>query len=168
MNTSVSIDVDYLAQQPIKTLLRLVDKHKDIQKNVSAFNIVLRDFSQLFLELEAMDIEPSFDFTGGSIDINFAGDGPKLAAIWQLLRRVGYEPDGRPNKGDVSYSSYWRQDGYANIWIHFSSTVCKRVQVGTKTVEQPIYETRCDSISDEVEALEQPAQAPIAEVSYDF
>jgi hypothetical protein len=33
------------------------------------------------------------------------------------------------------------------IWLAFSSTVCRRVKIGTKTVEQDVYETVCDELT---------------------
>lgn len=113
-----------------------------------------------------MDIDAAFCMATGTIDISFTGDGPKLACVWTELRRHGYEPDSRPTKGDTSYNSHWRcgREGYSTIWVSFSSSVCRRVQVGTKMVEQPVYETQCEGSID-IESL--PSKPELAIVATD-
>lgn len=60
------------------------------------------------------------------------------------LRRSGFVPDARPKVKDTSFQTHFRQTDGATVWLSFSSSVCKRVQVGTRTVEEPIYEVQCE------------------------
>jgi hypothetical protein len=93
--------------------------------------------------LEDLGIEPKF-FT--SLDINFTGDAHKLAAVVRILRVAGFtsnNPD-KPKPNQTGWYSWFRKEGVdIEIWLNFSSSVCRRVKVGTKMVEQDIYETVC-------------------------
>lgn len=79
--------------------------------------------------------------------IESAGDRMLLAKIFRLLRTSGFETSAeRPEKNATSWSGWFRkQIGEEKFEIHvsFSSTVCKLVQVGTKTTTVPIFETQC-------------------------
>lgn len=89
-------------------------------------------------------------FTMTSLDIAII-DGTKddLIQCVKVLRSHKFIPDERPKENDVSWYTLWRRnegDGpEILIWFSFSSSQCRRVQVGTKTVEQPIYEVECSS-----------------------
>jgi hypothetical protein len=147
---NVSIDVDYMEPLPASTMLRLLDQHNKAKASAVKFIRTVKDCAQMFVQLEAADIEPTFDFRSTSIDLSFTGSGDKLAMVWHLLRANGWTTNSRPKKGDTSYNGFWDapNDERARVWVQFSSSVCRRVQVGTKMVEQPIYETVCaDAIS---------------------
>jgi hypothetical protein len=167
MNTAVSIDLDNLEQLPAKTLLRLVETNQKSKKHLAAFQVTLNHFTPLFRQFEEWELEPVFDVNAGSIDLTFSGDGERFGKVWTELRRNGYKPYSRPKKGDTSYYGSFDQEGFARIWLNFSSTMCQRVQVGTKMVEQPVYETRCGEGLPELEAdpvavLPAPPSVPLA------
>ena len=143
---AVTVDVDMLDDLPAKTMLRMVEQAQAAKQAIASFQKTIKAFSALFRSVETMDIEPRFDLSAGSIDLSFTGTGDKLRAVWVELRRAGYKPNARPEKGKTQFYTYWEQEGYARIWMNFSSSVCRRVQVGTKTVETPVYETQCDEI----------------------
>lgn len=42
---------------------------------------------------------------------------------------------------------YEKRDCELRWYLSFSSSVCRRVKVGTRTVEQDVYETVCDEIT---------------------
>lgn len=108
--------------------------------------------------------EPRFE--EHTIYIRAAGDKHKLAAIMRILRCSGFTFDSpRPQKGDTEWNSHFHIEGATiNIFFMFSSSVCKRVKVGTKMQEVDIYETQCDDIAPAIEA---PAEGfvPIVEFS---
>lgn len=83
-------------------------------------------------------------FDGSELNLSVAGGGSLLAAVMRPLRRLGFEPDSRPKAGDPSFSTRFRNGSGAVVYLTFSSKVCRRVQVGTKMVETPIYEVVCD------------------------
>jgi len=91
-------------------------------------------------------IRVSFDESCNSIDVHYSGGKLVLSSIFSTWRHLGYEPDHRLENEKVSgFSTFWRKEGQdLKFWIVFVSTVCKRVQVGTKMVEQAVYETVCD------------------------
>jgi hypothetical protein len=156
MSTQISLDVDMLADMPAKTMLVLVAKYRETKKFFEQAQRTLQDFPALFLFLEEMDIEPRFDPDIKLITLNFAGDGPKLGKVWGELRRAGYTSDTRPKKGDTQFSGWFTKDNYVAIAVYFTSTLCRRIKVGTKTVEQDIYETICG----EDMAVAAPTEAP--------
>lgn len=91
-------------------------------------------------------ISAEIDAVNESIDISYSGGKLVLQAIFKAYRDLGYAPNSRPKDDKLSsFSCYWNhptQD--LRLWIRFSSTSCKRVKIGTKMVEQDVYETVCD------------------------
>lgn len=83
--------------------------------------------------------------------ISLAGTRAQLAEAMRVFRRNGFKPRNRPQAGETSYYAYFHPvepgpDGsyIGSIWFSYTSTQCVRVQVGTKMVEQPVYEVRCE------------------------
>lgn len=80
-----------------------------------------------------------------SMDLKVAGDHHVLNGTWSALRRLGYEPSERLKEDKVTGVCVWfYKNDWPTIWFSFSSTKCTRKQVGTKMIEQPIYETVCE------------------------
>lgn len=95
--------------------------------------------------------------SGPCLSIYVTGKPEKLTAFWAYFRSRGYIPDAHVPEGKFSsFSTRFRKDPEkyeGNIYFSYSSTVCRRVQVGTKTVEEPVYEIQCDNgETDNVEA----------------
>lgn len=80
-----------------------------------------------------------------SFNLSATGDKHALAACVRALRLQGFRTTVHPEKGETAYSAtfYHHSLPSARISLHFSSTSCRRVKVGTKMVEQDIYETVC-------------------------
>ena len=83
---------------------------------------------------------------GKCVDLSIAGTKETLETIFKIFRNRGYAPSDRPDEDDrVGFSCFWNHPDFeCRWWLSFTSTVCHRVQVGTKMVEQPIYEVRCE------------------------
>lgn len=81
-----------------------------------------------------------------SFDINIAGDHYVYKGTVAALRELGYNTNDRPKEEKfASYSNWWHHpDNDVGIWFSFSSTKCTRKKVGTKMVEEPIYEVICE------------------------
>jgi len=81
-----------------------------------------------------------------ALDISLAGNHKVFKTMWKALRDLGYNCNDKPkDKRFSSWSGYWtKNDTDLTIWVSFSSTVCTRKQVGTKMVEQAVYETVCE------------------------
>jgi hypothetical protein len=96
--------------------------------------------------LQKLKLEPSID-SSGDYNIHASGDKQMLVALMRILRISGFNSNGdRPKKGESTWCAWFEHPACKmRIWLNFSSTVCKQVQIGSKTVtyEQPIYETRC-------------------------
>jgi hypothetical protein len=80
-------------------------------------------------------------------DVNFyvSGGADVLKEIFRTFRKLGYEPSSRPDtKPQTQFTCYFRQDGKPTFYLSFSSTLCRRVKVGTKMQEVDVYETVCE------------------------
>lgn len=164
MSANLSADVNFLADMPVRTLLALEDKRRSAQRLLEKAALTIREAASLFVALEAMDIDIRIDPNNSAcIDIRFSGSGDLLAEVWGLLRRAGWKlASSPPQKGATSFSGIWshaRDKRLADLWMNFSSTMCRRVQIGTQMVEQPVYEVQCGELpelptSDSAPALE--------------
>lgn len=148
MNTNLSLDVNNLADKPVTTILELEVLQRRVAKTLTQVRETLLQQAPLILSLESQDVSISFDLksTAWPIEIRFSGDGDKLTEIWRLLRRAGYTPTSHPQKGSTAFCCGWSCPDAAGIFMFFSSTACRRVQVGVKLVETPIYETVCGEL----------------------
>jgi hypothetical protein len=135
--------LEELQYLPAKTLLRLVERQQAIAKAYKEFQQTVKTASALFRQLEELDIDVSFDISTEYISLGFTGDGRRFATVWGLLRRNGYNTTLRPVKGESTFCSFWERADCSKIFMNFSSTVCRRVKVGTKTVVQDVYEVQC-------------------------
>lgn len=80
-------------------------------------------------------------------DINFyvSGSVATMKEIFRGFRKLGYEPSKRPTvKPESNFTCYFSQTDKPTFYLSFSSTVCKRVKVGTETIERDIYEVVCE------------------------
>ena len=86
----------------------------------------------------------SVDSSGYNISV--LGSRADLDVMFGVLRRAGLIPNRRPQEKEAYYSAFWHfdKDELAHVWVMFSSTTCKRVQVRTEIQEVPVYETVCE------------------------
>lgn len=131
----------------------LVDNAKEAKKRAKKGLKFLEDnaeeISRVEEGLECVKqwfIKSNLDTTNRCIDISFAGDKHVLEGVFGALRKLGYEPSSRPKDEKMtSFTCWFDKDGTPlRLWLTFSSTVCKRVKVGTKMVEQDVYEIVCE------------------------
>jgi len=156
VNAQVTIiEPEQLRYLPAKTLLRLVESAQKAEKNAKAFRLTVGTFPDLFRAFEELDLNLSFCVDNEYMSLSFAGDGEKLKTVWGHMRRAGFNTRQRPAKGDTTFNAFWRQEGYADIFMMFSSTMCRRVKVGTEMKEVPIYETQCGELP-EIESEDKP------------
>lgn len=143
---AVAIDVDMLDTVPAKSMLQLVERTQNAKKFAALFHSTLTAHAALFRAFEAMDIDVRFNLSDGDITVAFTGNGERLKSVWAEFRRNGFDPSSRPAAGSTGHACFWNKAGAAPFFMNFSSSVCRRVQVGTKMVEQPIYETKCEEL----------------------
>jgi hypothetical protein len=86
-----------------------------------------------------------------SLTINIKGDSSVLTEVIRFMRTNGWYCEGeRPKANEPRWEGTFKHRDLVRqpVNITFGSTVCRRVQVGTKVVvkevEEPIYETQCD------------------------
>jgi hypothetical protein len=148
----VSIDVDVLSELPAKSMLVFVAKKQEVDKFFREAAIALHQCGPLFRFFEQNNIDIRLDPDGGYVSFTFTGNGAFFSEVWSEMRRNGFTPTNRPKKGDIDFAGYWDRPGCARLFMNFSSSLCKRVQVGTKMVEQAIYETQCGEALPEIPA----------------
>lgn len=127
-----------------------------------------RDFYRpLINAFQRMGLEPRLT---DAVDLNFTGDAHKLASVVRVLRTAGFNTSAsKPVKGDTTWHAYYEHPGCElKVWIYFTSSVCKRVQVGTELKEVAIYETRCEDISEPAEVVTPELEAPAPELEMLF
>ena len=92
------------------------------------------------------ELKCSFMLDNYSLDVSLAGTKDDLVQLVRILRKLGIKPDSRPKADAIFWSTYWRsKENYdCQVYVSFSSSECRRVQIGTKIVEQSICETQCD------------------------
>lgn len=101
-------------------------------------------------------------YGGYSLTVYARGDGKLLIQIVRALRTTGWKTDADPpakNANGWHVSFYKEKEGVVTrnrVELNFTSSVCKQVQVGTKMVEQPVYETQCGDLT--IEEDERPNQ----------
>jgi len=97
----------------------------------------------LIAKLVALGHEPRYNDSYLSID--FAGDAKALADVVRALRNSGWDTkSAKPKPEDTSWSAYYTKEGCkVDVFLWFSSSVCRKVKVGTKLVEQDVYEVQC-------------------------
>lgn len=85
-------------------------------------------------------------FDTDSIDISVSGDYMVLKAIFSAFLKAGYKPDSRPTEEKLSsFNTYFTHPQRPlRFYLYFSSTLCRRVKIGTKMQEVAVYETVCE------------------------
>lgn len=157
MSTVIEIEPQAIDLDPIFS--KLSDAHGKLARRANEWNRCKDRYLKFVQELVLLGCELSTD---AEFDMWFrvAGDKQKFLQIVRCHRRYGFKPN-MPEKGATT--AFWRINDYSEqigMYFSFSSTVCHRVKVGTKMVEQDVFETHCESIApDEEPQLQAPASA---------
>lgn len=139
----------------MKTIDIIEEGFRKEQEKLTQRRQAWRDFKRMRHELpgliaDVQKLEPVMDpaFTEyGWLTINISGDKHKLSAAVRALKTRGYSTtESPPAKGATSWNPLFYKEGAPTIYLTFAGTSCRRVEVGKKTVEVPIYETVCDEI----------------------
>lgn len=105
--------------------------------------------------LSKLELEPRLDAT--DVNYYFTGDKSKLLAVMRVVRSSGFNTNQeRPKKGDSSWTARFTKEGCGlGLYLSFSSSVCRQVQIGTKTIQVPVYETVCgETLGEETPRLQ--------------
>lgn len=111
----------------------------------------LDELGGAFDALEAIEgVEIGFANTSMPIMVMASGDSQTLVKVWRILRSIGYTTSAeRPKSNQAEYTAAFKhvsREDLSWIFLLFTSTVCTVKLVGTRMVEQPIYETHCGEI----------------------
>lgn len=137
----MSAQVEVLMDDPIE--MALAESAIALSRKRAKWNAIKAFYRPVINALQLLDIEPTLDMV--DVNVHFAGDAHKLAAVVRILRTAGFTTDSpRPKVGDTTWSASYRHPQCSTpVCLGFASTVCKRVKVGTVKVDQDVYETRC-------------------------
>ena len=119
-----------------------VERDKQLTKDASWYHRNKNGIEEVAQALIKIDVHDAH-VSGEEVDISVTGDKHVLQAVFGAFRKLGYEPSKRPNKDDTYFYCRWTKEGKPSFYFSFSSTVCKRVKIGTKMVEQDVYEVVC-------------------------
>lgn len=129
--------------------LQLQEEALNFAKKKAKWNVNRTLLSSIVNALTKLAIEPTFG--NDHLNIQCTGDKSKLVAVMRILRTSGFSTNAdRPVKGDSQWYAWFdSNECSARIWFSFTSSVCRQVKVGTKTVTVDVYETQCGDISAE-------------------
>lgn len=101
------------------------------------------DFADLVEKLQNAGLTVSL--SSGGLDVSGSGDKALLITAFKLLRGAGFVPNSRPEATATYFGTYFRHEELSSrsIYFSFSSSVCRRVQIGTELKEVPVYEVQC-------------------------
>lgn len=78
------------------------------------------------------------------LDIAITGGKAKLTEVFRVMGKHGFRLiTDRPKEAESYWSGFFDRD-QLRVWLTFSSTVCRRVKVGTEMKEIDVYEVRCE------------------------
>jgi hypothetical protein len=146
----VNNEIDLVDENPID--LYLQEQALNLSKVRAKWNANRSILSPIVNALHKLKIEPTLHST---LDVSVSGDAKRLADVVRIFMVSGFKAtSSKPKAGDTTWHSYFSHPNCSiDIWFYFTSSVCKRVKVGTKMVEQDVYEVQCGDIASE--ALEQ-------------
>ena len=114
-----------------ETVLAMIDKYGDLFGHV----------------IEAMPKDTVVNTWADILEFNVAvaGDKHEFAAAIRALRVNGFKTDEEPPaKNEPSWCGHFERVDGARMYLSFTSKSCRRVKVGTKMVEEDVYETVCN------------------------
>jgi hypothetical protein len=127
--------------------LSLEQEKLNLAKKCQLWESIKDFYYPIINSLQYLGIEPKLS---NDIDISFTGDAKKLATVIRIFRTHGFTSNSaRPKQRDTSWVAFYTHpECPTRIWLSFTSSVCQRVKVGTRLVEENIYEVRCGDISE--------------------
>jgi hypothetical protein len=127
--------------------LQLQEQKLALARKLVRWNACASTLKPIVNALGKLGIEPNLD--DNDLNVCFTGDKEKLTQAMRILRTSGFSTSSaKPKPGDAGWYAYFtKPECPLSIWFNFSSAVCRRVKVGTKLVEQDVYEVQCGDIS---------------------
>jgi hypothetical protein len=125
-----------------------------ISKRFAAAQTVLAEGQRLWAEsqaaalpvlekLAALGSEP-YVYEDNFIYAQLTGDVGVLTDAIRALRTGGFKGDSKPERKSATFTTHFRSPSSPlPIFLSFSSSVCRRVKVGTKTETVDVFEIQC-------------------------
>ena len=86
-------------------------------------------------------------YSGGDwVHVSLSGDAHAIADGVRILRTAGWKTDSaKPTRNSPQWSAFFSHENVIgmSIYFSFSSSVCRRVKVGTETKTVDVYEVQC-------------------------
>lgn len=126
----------------------LADDMKSIAERIQHWYDTKGVYTDLIEKLDEID---GLEVSGGwSLYVRAHGDGALLTKIIRAVRTSGWDTITEPPTANSSswYATYTKPLEQGSVTVSFSSTVCRRVQVGVEVKEVPVYEVRCGDGAD--------------------
>jgi len=135
-----------IALKSAKTSLKEAKlRKKRIEKFISDYSDEINRIQNGAEAIKQWLIDVTIDTSSESLDFSYAGDKLVLKGIYNTFRKLGYKTSKTPQENATEFTAYWtHEESDMRIWIKFTSTVCTRKKVGTKMVEQDVFETVCE------------------------
>ena len=137
----------------------VIEKLNKLRQHRAAMQFHAAKLIALFTDVEALGGEPHSD--GDWIFVPVTGDKHKFLAFARVIAKHGFKVP-KVEKGATGFTQLeflGEGDNQLYLYFQFSSSVCRRVKVGTKTVEQDVYETVCDELMPYAESTPMPEPA---------
>lgn len=129
-------------KKPLEVLSQALKAERD---SLRARHLKLKEhggkLAPMLEELHVLGCQLSYP---NSVDVRLIGDKHQLLSLLRILNRYGFKTKKIEKGQNEYYESFVVPDSDLGLWIHFTSTVCRRVKIGTKMVEQDVYEVVCD------------------------
>ena len=94
-------------------------------------------------------------YSDNSLTMSVNGSKHVLIATVRCFRTHGFKTGhDAPKENSPNWYAFFNHPSRAKIFLSFSSTSCRRVKVGTQTVQQDLYEVVCNEVN-----FDEPAQA---------
>lgn len=124
--------------------INLAETALAVAKRQQTYRAIKHVYSPVIQAIQQLGLEIKYE--SSYMSLHFTGDVHRLASVVRILRAADFTSVSlRPKKGDTQWSAFYRHpDCNVELFLWFTSAVCKKVKVGTKLVETDIYETQCD------------------------
>lgn len=134
-----------ISQQAITVASLIRDELHAVRRKQKLLFLYAENYNEVLFKLG--DLSPyTIKADLGNIDIVYTGDKERLLHTVRVLRSCHFIPNAKPTEGNTSYGTYFEHNSGAKIWMYFSSSVCRRVKVGTETKTVDVYEVRCSDL----------------------
>lgn len=136
----------------LKIQTRFANDMRYLADKITRWEETKDDYTDVLEKLEEIDAEIDVS-AGWCLHVRASGDRALLTQLIRAVRTSGWKTDDAPPPANADYwtADYSQEGCKGTISLSFSSTVCRRVKVGTRMVEQDVYETQCGSVEEDSE-----------------